>query len=318
MSRASPSCSAGAGQPSTTGAPSTGRGRSRSIPPLRRAIEAAARAVEAIVAKGEPVYGINTGFGKLAERAHRGGRSRAAAAQHRALACRGRRRADAAASRAPDAGAEARQPGAGRLRRAAGDGRDAGGDAREGLIPVVPCQGSVGASGDLAPLAHMAAAMIGVGEMYTPDGRMPASEALARAGLAPLDAGPEGGPGAAQRHAILDRLCAGRAVRGRQPVPHGARHRRALHRGRQGLRRPVRSAHARAEPPSRPGRLRRRPARADGRQRHPRVAPRRRRPRAGSLLPALPAAGDGRRRSTRCAMSPACWRPRPTASPTIR
>ena len=35
-------------------------------------------------------------------------------------------------------------------------------------MPVVPCQGSVGASGDLAPLAHMAAAMIGVGEIDTP------------------------------------------------------------------------------------------------------------------------------------------------------
>jgi histidine ammonia-lyase len=35
-----------------------------------------------------------------------------------------------------------------------------------GVIPVIPAQGSVGASGDLAPLAHMAAAMIGTGEVF--------------------------------------------------------------------------------------------------------------------------------------------------------
>jgi histidine ammonia-lyase len=62
-----------------------------------------------------------------------------------------------------------------------------------GLLPVVPCQGSVGASGDLSPLAHMAAAMIGVGEMDTPHGRAPAAEALRRAGLAPLALGPKEG-----------------------------------------------------------------------------------------------------------------------------
>ena len=43
-----------------------GRGRRPAIPACRPGIEASARAVEAIVAKGEPVYGINTGFGKLA------------------------------------------------------------------------------------------------------------------------------------------------------------------------------------------------------------------------------------------------------------
>jgi histidine ammonia-lyase len=62
-----------------------------------------------------------------------------------------------------------------------------------GLLPVVPSQGSVGASGDLAPLAHMAAAMIGVGEMDTPHGRVPAGEALRLAGLAPLVLGPKEG-----------------------------------------------------------------------------------------------------------------------------
>ncbi|HET9019907.1 MAG TPA: histidine ammonia-lyase, partial [Acetobacteraceae bacterium] len=54
------------------------------------------------------------------------------------------------------------------------------------VIPVVPAQGSVGASGDLAPLAHMAAAMLGVGEVLTAHGTEPAAAALVRAGLAPL------------------------------------------------------------------------------------------------------------------------------------
>ena len=61
------------------------------------------------------------------------------------------------------------------------------------LLPVVPAQGSVGASGDLAPLAHMTAAMIGVGEIDTPAGRLPAERALREAGLTPLTLGPKEG-----------------------------------------------------------------------------------------------------------------------------
>jgi histidine ammonia-lyase len=63
----------------------------------------------------------------------------------------------------------------------------------KGLTPVVPGQGSVGASGDLAPLAHMTAAMIGVGEMFAGGARVPAAQALADAGLAPLTLGPKEG-----------------------------------------------------------------------------------------------------------------------------
>ena len=51
---------------------------------------------------------------------------------------------------------------------------------------MVPSRGSVGASGDLAPLAHLALALIGEGEVFVDGKRMPASEALAAAGLAPL------------------------------------------------------------------------------------------------------------------------------------
>src|SRR5204863_9713777 len=64
----------------------------------------------------------------------------------------------------------------------------------KGLTPIVPCQGSVGASGDLAPLAHMSATMIGVGEILAPaGGRMPAAEALQRRGVHPIVLGPKEG-----------------------------------------------------------------------------------------------------------------------------
>lgn len=61
------------------------------------------------------------------------------------------------------------------------------------LIPVIPAQGSVGASGDLAPLAHMASVMIGVGEAFVGGVRMPAREALAATGPCPLTLGPKEG-----------------------------------------------------------------------------------------------------------------------------
>lgn len=55
-----------------------------------------------------------------------------------------------------------------------------------GITPVVPETGSVGASGDLAPLAHGTLALIGEGEVFLEGARVPASDALARAGLTPL------------------------------------------------------------------------------------------------------------------------------------
>ncbi len=64
-----------------------------------------------------------------------------------------------------------------------------------GVTPVVPVQGSVGASGDLAPLAHMTAAMIGTGEAFLEGQRMSGTDALAAAGLTPLVLGPKEGLG---------------------------------------------------------------------------------------------------------------------------
>ena len=55
------------------------------------------------------------------------------------------------------------------------------------IIPVIPAQGSVGASGDLAPLAHMAAALIGEGDVFYQGERIPAGRALQMAGIASFE-----------------------------------------------------------------------------------------------------------------------------------
>jgi len=58
-----------------------------------------------------------------------------------------------------------------------------------GVVPVVPQLGSVGASGDLAPLSHLAIVLLGGGEAFFEGQRMPGAEALRRAGLAPVSLG---------------------------------------------------------------------------------------------------------------------------------
>jgi histidine ammonia-lyase len=62
-----------------------------------------------------------------------------------------------------------------------------------GVLPVIPSQGSVGASGDLAPLAHMALLLVGEGEAWDGDGIVPGGQALARAGLQPVTLQPKEG-----------------------------------------------------------------------------------------------------------------------------
>jgi histidine ammonia-lyase len=64
-----------------------------------------------------------------------------------------------------------------------------------GLSPVVPEKGSVGASGDLAPLAHLTAVLLGEGYAMYQGNTLPASEALKAAGLEPLELGPKEGLG---------------------------------------------------------------------------------------------------------------------------
>ncbi len=63
----------------------------------------------------------------------------------------------------------------------------------EGVYPVIPMHGSVGASGDLAPLAHSALVLIGEGEAYVDGVRMPGADALKKRGLAPLELAPKEG-----------------------------------------------------------------------------------------------------------------------------
>lgn len=170
------------------------RGASAALPSeAYDAIETSAQVVAAIVARGQPVYGINTGFGKLAN-------VRIEAADLATLQ-RNIVLSHAAGAGAPMPVAVARLMMA--LKMASLAQGASGVHAAtvrlleallaKGLTPVVPCQGSVGASGDLAPLAHMSAAMIGVGEMIAGDRIMPAAEALAEAGLAPLQLGAKEG-----------------------------------------------------------------------------------------------------------------------------
>jgi len=157
------------------------------------AVAASAAAVERILARGEPVYGINTGFGKLA-----GVRI---AETDLALLQRNIVLSHSAGTGAPSPIPVVRLMLALKLASLA---QGASGVRPEtvalleamlarGLTPVIPAQGSVGASGDLAPLAHMAATMIGVGEVFVGGQRLPAANALAGAGLAPLVLGPKEG-----------------------------------------------------------------------------------------------------------------------------
>ncbi|KQM63120.1 MULTISPECIES: histidine ammonia-lyase [unclassified Sphingomonas] len=159
----------------------------------RGAIAESAAAVDRIVARGDPVYGINTGFGKLAS-------VRIDAADLATL------QRNIVLSHAAGVGDPMPVPVA-RLMMALKLASLAHGASgvrpatialleamlARGLTPVVPAQGSVGASGDLAPLAHMTAAMIGVGSIIVDGRTLPAQAALDGAGFAPLTLGPKEG-----------------------------------------------------------------------------------------------------------------------------
>lgn len=170
------------------------RGATVTLDPACHArVENGARAVETILAANEPVYGINTGFGRLAN--IRIGAPDVAKLQRNIVL-----------SHSAGVG-EAMPPALVRLMMAlklASLAHGASGVRLEtvqvlatmlsrNLLPVVPTQGSVGASGDLAPLAHMAAAIIGVGEIIAGSERKPASIALADAGMQPIVLGAKEG-----------------------------------------------------------------------------------------------------------------------------
>ena len=159
----------------------------------RAGIEASVRAVRELVSRHDPVYGINTGFGKLAQ-------TRIADDQLAQL------QKNLVLSHSAGIGAPLAAPVVRLmlLLKAASLAHGVSGvrpDVIDALLtllaadvlPVVPEKGSVGASGDLAPLAHLAGVLIGVGDAFADGVRMPAVQALERAGLAPLALGPKEG-----------------------------------------------------------------------------------------------------------------------------
>jgi len=162
-------------------------------PAARAAVAASARTVERIVASGKPAYGINTGFGRLSQ------------------------------TRIPEEDLEQLQTNI-VLSHAAGTGplleddavrlilalkvaslaRGASGVRPElvdllvrlhdhRIYPCIPAKGSVGASGDLAPLAHLALALLGIGDVRVGGRMASAQQAFADAGLAPIKLAPKEG-----------------------------------------------------------------------------------------------------------------------------
>ena len=159
----------------------------------RSGVEAAAAQIAAAAAGDTAVYGVNTGFGKLA--------SLKIASQDTATLQKNLILSHCCGVGDPMPRSVARLMMTLKLLSL---GRGASGVRWEvialieamlakGVTPVIPAQGSVGASGDLAPLAHMTAAMIGHGEAEYQGRILPGAEALAAAGLAPVILGPKEG-----------------------------------------------------------------------------------------------------------------------------
>jgi histidine ammonia-lyase len=163
-------------------------------PAAREALHASRRLVDAAIAGGQTIYGINTGFGKLAN-------VRIAADQLERL------QANLIRSHAAGVGVPLPRDvvravmllRANVLLRPTSGVRPELVDAlvallNADLVPCVPEQGSVGASGDLAPLSHIAMVLMGEGDVLGIDGEVvPAGLALASAGLAPFAFAPKEG-----------------------------------------------------------------------------------------------------------------------------
>ena len=170
-----------------------GGAAARLDPGAREGIDRAAALVERAADGNAAVYGVNTGFGKLASVKIAAGDTAQLQRNLILSHCCGVGEAlDAATTRLMLA------------LKLLSLGRGASGVRREicaliegmlaaGVVPVIPVQGSVGASGDLAPLAHMAAVMIGEGQASHAGETLPGGDALRRAGLAPVVLGPKEG-----------------------------------------------------------------------------------------------------------------------------
>lgn len=155
-------------------------------PEARERVAATRRVIQDILESGQVVYGVNTGFGKLAEvkispdqltrlqlnlvRSHACGVGEPFPQEvvRAMLLLRANVLATGHAGCRPEVVERVLDL------------------LNAGVHPVVPSQGSVGASGDLAPLAHLALVLVGEGEAVYKGRRLPGGEALARAGLEPL------------------------------------------------------------------------------------------------------------------------------------
>ncbi len=154
-------------------------------------VEASAQAVRQVLASGQVVYGLNTGFGKLASTR---------------ISDYAQLQVNLLRSHAVGVGQPMRAPVVRLmlLLKAASLGRGASGVSpriirtlldflAHDLLPEVPCKGSVGASGDLAPLAHLCLPLMGEGMVTLRGQRMAAAQALQACGIEPLILGPKEG-----------------------------------------------------------------------------------------------------------------------------
>jgi histidine ammonia-lyase len=159
----------------------------------RPTIVVGAQRVNDIIARGNPVYGINTGFGKLAS--VRISDDQLATLQRNLILSHS---VGVGEYIAPQI---VRLIGALKIASLSHGASGARLETIEmivrliekNLIPAVPAQGSVGASGDLAPLAHFVAAMMGIGEFLVEGRALPAARVLSEAGLEPLVLAPKEG-----------------------------------------------------------------------------------------------------------------------------
>ncbi len=157
------------------------------LPEAARGVVRASHALVKAAAEGDaPVYGVNTGFGKLANK--RIDKDQLATLQRNLI------RSHSVGVGEPLAAPIMRlmmATKAASLARGYSGCREVVIDTllavhNAGLVPCVPSQGSVGASGDLAPLSHMTLALMGEGDMLVDGARVPALQALQQAGIAPL------------------------------------------------------------------------------------------------------------------------------------
>jgi len=162
-------------------------------PKCRTNVRASAELVARAARGDAPVYGVNTGFGKLATQ--RIARDDLALLQLKLL----RSHAVGVGDPLPERVVRLIL-----LLKAASLARGYSGVREEvidtllaihnaGISPVIPCQGSVGASGDLAPLAHLSLPLVGEGEVFVKGERMQAAAALKQADIAPIQLGAKEG-----------------------------------------------------------------------------------------------------------------------------